>query len=317
MTDALALTPYDTFDAASIGAVELLHAQLGMGLWLVTRTVGDDWIVLQSLGTEPRYSVKTGDVLRWSDSFCSRMVRGEGPNIAGRADDIAAYREAPVGRAMPIGSYVGLPMKTPDGQLFGTLCAIDPHTKQNLDLGAPLLQTVGRLLATVLAREIARDDAARRAERAESDAMVDELTGLFNRRAWERFKELEEGRAKRLARPTCVVSIDLDGLKQANDTLGHSAGDDLIRRAASAIKSAVRENDVVARIGGDEIALILTDCVPELAETVVARIRSALADAKVEASMGLARREPASTLENAWQKADAAMYEEKRAHHGR
>jgi diguanylate cyclase (GGDEF)-like protein len=311
------IEPFADFAAASRAALELLQDQLGMGLWMVTRTAGDDWIILGASNREARYAVSDGDVFRWSDSFCSRMVRGEGPNIAPCAAEVASYRDAPIARQLPIGSYVGIPLRTAAGELFGTVCAIDPEERTTaLEAAAPLLDVIGRLLATVLDRDLRLGAEARRAERAEAAAMRDELTGLWNRRAWEQLRASEESRCRRYGHSACVLSIDLDGLKAVNDTEGHGAGDQLLRRAACALRNGVREQDVVARVGGDEFAVLLVECLEEQGRIVQGHHREGLDCERVSASIGFARREPVRGLDHAWSHADEAMYEEKRARKG-
>jgi len=84
---------------------------------------------------------------------------------------------------------------------------------------------------------------------------------LLNRRAWEKSLAAEEARARRYGSPTCVLVIDIDELKQINDSLDHAQGDVLLRDAAKSLKTAVRQNDVVARIGGDEFANWLSNVI--------------------------------------------------------
>lgn len=111
--------------------------------------------------------------------------------------------------------------------------------------------------------------------------------------------------------PACVLIIDLDELKEVNDTLGHDKGDELIRLAGEALRSAVRETDVVARLGGDEFGIIACDCNVDSAEALEARVRDALRDNQVKASVGMATRDPRSGLDAAVAEADRRMYEEK------
>lgn len=310
----LTLQPFATFDVGARAAVEFLQSQLGMGLWMVTRTVDDDWIMLATANREPRYRVAAGDVFRWSDSFCARMVQGQGPHVAADANQIPVYRQAPLATQLPIGAYVGVPLQTADGALFGTLCAIDPGAQPTLsDAALPLVEMVGRLLATVLDRDLKLVAEARRTEIAEANALLDALTGLWNRRAWDKFKASEEARCRRYGHSACVLSIDLDGLKAANDTQGHAAGDALIRRAGHALREAVRAQDAVARTGGDEFVVLLVECSEAQGRQAEQRIRAELAAAGVDASMGFARRGPESTIDAALSAADERMYEEKRA----
>ena len=71
---------FNDFEAAGQRVLAFLHQRFGFGLWMVTRTEGEDWIVLQS--EDHGYGVKPGTVFRWADSFCSEMVKGNGPRIA-------------------------------------------------------------------------------------------------------------------------------------------------------------------------------------------------------------------------------------------
>jgi diguanylate cyclase len=154
--------------------------------------------------------------------------------------------------------------------------------------------------------------AHQRAERAEAEASIDVLTGAASRRQWERTLEIEEQRCARYGHPACVVAIDLDGLKRVNDTSGHQAGDDLLRSTAGALTSATRAIDVVARVGGDEFAVLAVDTDLVTGRVLAARLSEALANAGVPASLGLAERTPEAGLAEAWSQADDRMYSTKR-----
>ncbi len=87
----------------------------------------------------------------------------------------------------------------------------------------------------------------------------DVLTGLFSRRRFQEELEREVTRASRSHHPGSLLLIDLDGFKQVNDTFGHAAGDELLVRISDALRSCLRESDILGRMGGDEFALILPD----------------------------------------------------------
>jgi GAF domain-containing protein len=219
------------FASASKACMEFLHERLGFQLWMVTRTEGDDWIVLSA--DDHGYGIKQGQVFRWSDSCCSRMVRGLGPNVAPDSRAVDAYATAPIAQQLQVGAYVGLPLLRADGSLFGTLCAMDPRPQPaEIIKEQAMLQLMVDMLSGLLNAELAAADARRRAERAELEATRDELTGLYNRRGWSMLLSREEERCARYGHPACVVSIDLDELKLTNDTQGHGAGDALLVRAA-------------------------------------------------------------------------------------
>jgi len=93
---------------------------------MVTRTKGDDWIVLHA--EDHGYGVENDAVFKRADSFCSQMVQGLGPSMASDSDLMPAYASAPIGKQVKIGAYVGVPLSDADGSLFGTLCAIDPDS---------------------------------------------------------------------------------------------------------------------------------------------------------------------------------------------
>ena len=309
---ALPVPAFDSFASASRAVLEHLQAQFPMGLWMVTRTSGDDWIVLDA--ADERYGVGAGDLFRWSDSFCSRMVVGDGPTVAPDAEAVPAYAEAPIGRQVNIGAYVGVPLALADGELFGTLCAIDPDRQGDALTGAgDQAALLGKLLSTILDRELAADRQARQAEVSRRQAEVDALTGLPNRRAWESALEAEEVRCRRYGVPAAVCFVDLDGFKEINDRGGHEAGDEQLRVAARVLAETARSGDVVARVGGDEFAVLLLEADQDQAAAATERFDRALADAGVPGSVGAARRPARGTLADAVAEADAAMYATKRS----
>ena len=110
------------------------------------------------------------------------------------------------------------------------------------------------------------------AGRLEQEALVDPLTGLFNRRALERDLRREKARAARYGRKFSVMVIDVDGLKQINDTEGHLAGDLYLRALAQSLAEVLRSGDEAYRIGGDEFVVVLPETGDARAEAVAARI---------------------------------------------
>ena len=308
------LTPsLDDLDFASAGkaVLDFLQARFGFGLWMLTRTEGDDWIVLQV--EDRHYGVTAGTVFSWADSFCSRMVNHKGPRIAPDSDEIPAYLQAPIREQMEIKAYVGVPLNGPNGELFGTLCAIDPSSQPEALLQEqPLVELQAALLSTILKFELLAEREQRRSERLLLEAQTDALTGLANRRAWDQVLAKEEERCQRYGHPAAVLMLDLNGLKRINDAEGHAAGDELIQRAAQALRGAVRDIDVVARLGGDEFAVLAIECDRQGAEVLVDRLRQALTKADVQSAIGLAVRRPSDGLLAAVELADERMYADKR-----
>ena len=307
--------PAVDFGSASKRALAFLHESLGMALWMVTRLEGENWIVLTS--ADRGYGVKPGDVLRWSDSVCSRMVQGFGPRIAPVIDLVPAYRDAPIGRQFSIGSYVGVPLQSADGAFFGTLCAFDPAPRPDLPANAlELAELLGELLSGILVLELTVEETERAADWAQQEGATDELTGLFNRRGWENLVAAEEDRCRRHGNSAAVVVIDIDGLKVVNDAHGHGAGDDLLRRCATAIGRTTRDHDAAARLGGDEFGVLLVEADAAGAAEFAARLGEALAAEAVGASIGFATRTLQEGIYGAAVEADRRMYEAKRTRYG-
>lgn len=301
---------FNNFEEAGRVVLKFLRKRFGFNLWMITRTEGDDWIVLQS--EDNGYNVKPGQVFRWADSFCSQMVQGKAPRIAPYSPDIPLYREAPINKLVDIQAYIGQPLVKEDGSLFGTLCAIDPRPQPpDLIKEAELIDVLGEMLSRILQSELREIEQIRKTEHFEAEALSDSLTGLFNRRAWDKLVDLEEDRCRRYGHPTAVLMIDLNNLKTTNDTLGHSAGDELIQKAASTLKEQMRSNDIVARLGGDEFAVLSIETNLENAEKLVSRIRQAFAEANLSAAIGLALRNPTYGLYAAIMEADEQMYKNK------
>ena len=140
-------------------------------------------------------------------------------------------------------------------------------------------------------------------------ADTDPLTGLPNRRTWNR----ELGRALSTTPPVrvCVAMLDLDHFKDFNDTNGHLDGDRLLKGSAVSWQAQLRSNDLVARIGGEEFAVLLHDCSIEDAATVVERLRHATPGG-VTCSAGLVERAEGESGQSLMARADAALYAAKR-----
>ena len=191
--------------------------------------------------------------------------------------------------------------------------------RDHLHRVVPVRNRAGAVVAGML---VAQDitDRKTREHRLKQWASRDSLTGLWNReRLLEELDRLLGERRRRDDRSGALLFVDLDGFKGVNDAFGHAAGDDLLRAVAQAIESGVRYTDTVARIGGDEFAVLLPGTTAAQAARVAEKITAAVsgvwpAGRSGGASVGVALVEPgAGSGADVLAAADRAMYEVKRS----
>ena len=198
-----------------------------------------------------------------------------------------------------------------DGSLVvGALVLLGPP----LDPDAPLFDDLGPLLSDLGPRLAA----ARAVHDAERRAVVDPLTGLRNRREFERALTVYGPKS---SEPATLIYIDLDHFKRLNDTLGHPAGDAALTHVARLLETAVRDGDMVARVGGEEFAVWLPRTAAREGLEVAERIRRSIAEKPLlwtgstyplTTSCGIASYpEPIGDLLNLTAAADAALYRAK------
>lgn len=190
-----------------------------------------------------------------------------------------------------------------------TVAVMGFYWTEPTDLASGALLPVIDLLAAEAAVTLQRVELL---GRLESVARTDDLTGLPNRRAWEEELPREMARARRDSRELCVVMVDLDKFKLFNDRHGHQAGDRLLKQAASAWAQELRATDVLARYGGEEFALALPGGHPDGDAARVEGLRRVTPDGQT-CSAGMARWDGEETAAQLVGRADAALYEAKRA----
>jgi diguanylate cyclase (GGDEF)-like protein len=164
--------------------------------------------------------------------------------------------------------------------------------------------------------------AKRSADELRERGLVDELTGLYNRRGFLTLARQQIKMAERMRRGLVHIFFDLDGMKQINDTYGHREGDLALIESAEILRTTFRQSDVLARIGGDEFAVLALETSEVRADLLFARLQDTLNERNARGhrpyalsfSMGITSYEPgrSSSVEELLAQADRMMYQQKR-----
>ena len=208
-------------------------------------------IALISLVDDKRIWFKSRQGLEATDmpragALCDHALHGETVFVVEDATKDARFRDNPVVTgAAGVRFYAGCPVSAEDGSRLGTLCVLDTVPRQvapaDIELMSDLAQMIEDELSTL------------------TMATTDELTKLANRRGFRMIAEPMIALCQRAWRPVTIVMFDLDDLKRINDKFGHEAGDSAITDFAKLLLKVFRDSDVVARVGGDEFCVLLTD----------------------------------------------------------
>jgi diguanylate cyclase (GGDEF)-like protein len=237
-------------------------------------------------------------------SFCGHAILEEGALIIEDALLDGRFADNPLVRSEPhIRFYAGHPIHGPDGSRVGTLCVIDRRPRTFLDEDKAVLAD----LAGMVDRELALIE----------NATTDELTSLSNRRGFAQVALHVLALCRRNQLGAAVVAIDLDNFKSVNDNHGHDAGDEALCAFSRLLFRSFRDSDVVARMGGDEFAVLCSGTTGDRLGGALERLRADFAGSTLASrypqlswSAGVADFNPGSklTIDELLQVADARMY---------
>lgn len=199
-------------------------------------------------------TIPEGLSVTWGDTLCKRALDESCPYT----DDVAGrWGDSDAARVLGIQTYASTPVHV-EHALYGTLCGASARRKAVTSRSRDLLVVFGQIISMHLEREalLTRLESSNR--QLEEVARIDPLTGLFNRRHLVQEMEQVWSAARREGRSVLVAFIDLDGFKGINDRYGHDIGDELLIAVGGRLLEAMRIQDLVARIGGDEFVVVAT-----------------------------------------------------------
>ena len=260
-------------------------------------------------------------------AFCAYAIQSPAKTLViGDALKDSRFINNPLVTSDPnIRFYAGAPLVTPDNFIIGTLCVIDCEPRELTAKQIESLQALARQVTmklelrrlSLLLQEANKD--------LQNLSLTDDLTGLYNRRGFlfHAEQQLKLFRSRKTDRGLWVMLLDMDGLKNVNDTYGHAEGSWAIIELSKILKKTFRASDVVSRFGGDEFVVLIINTFDEVSEKIAERLQKQLDNFNAEnekpyavnASFGLVPIEfdGKTTIEDSIKEADREMYRHKRS----
>lgn len=305
------LLPFNGFSQSTKEFLMALTYRFPVAQWIVFRVENNRLQILHIAGKSPINAV--GEAFDIQDTVIDSICQQELPLFCADTFNTLDLEKYPQLRALDIQAYASAPLLKNNGDLIGFL--FGHSTTPNPEFTAENNQVIAisaRMMATFLQTELRTVRETRRLERAETEAMQDELTGIYNRRGWERFLSSEDIRGRRYGATMGIIMADANNLKVVNDQYGHAAGDQMLQDIATILKDTVRTQDIVARIGGDEFAILCLDTTEDALMLLSDRILHAVTQVGHSVSIGASVHEATHSIMQTLQKADELMYIHKR-----
>jgi diguanylate cyclase (GGDEF)-like protein len=243
-------------------------------------------------------------------SFCNVTIENSVPLIVENAANDLRFKDHPSVVGPPhIRFYAGVPLRTPEGQNIGALCAFDQSPRPVTSKQVEILKDLGEMVMSAFeARKLSRTDS---------------LTGVLTRRGFREEAERALALSVRHSHPLSCIALDLDHFKAINDVHGHALGDRILVEAVNVCRERLRSSDIFGRIGGEEFAIVLPHTSEDGAMKLAGQIRAALEQRvivvpsgtlKATASFGIAMRgREEIDLDELLRRADTALYAAKDA----
>jgi diguanylate cyclase len=256
--DQLAATIVDSHDIESLARPLLAILQEITGLestFLTSVDVQNNELKLVFTHNTGSIQIPEGKINPWSDTLCKR-ASDEGVIHTDEADRL--WADNAVGRELGIVTYLSEPLRSSDGEFYGTLCGASSSRQQLSSKNRRLLAMFGRLLIQQIERESLIARLQMENQQFVAAALQDPLTGIPNRRAMEQELSRTLANAARNQVQTHLAFIDMDGFKAINDNYGHDIGDRFLLMISANLTEGLREGDFIARFGGDEFVFFCT-----------------------------------------------------------
>lgn len=245
-----------------------------------------------------------------NETFCKELLATGAPLLIPDAAEDPRFRDNPhVTATNGVRFYAGVPLKTRQGQVIGSVCAIDPLPRPHAGREVAILEVLAQLAMEGL--------------ELRQQATVDGLTRTMSRRAFKDATERQVALARRHRNAVSLISFDIDHFRAINDTYGHPAGDQVLVGVTKAVADHLRHSDLFGRLGGEEFSILLPHTDAERAYDVAEKLRTHLRTLKfpgshppitASASFGVATLDPgADDSERLLTKADEALQDAKRS----
>lgn len=295
--------------------VDLLAELYGADAASVVKLDGDSFRVWCTSEQENRLDSEGTSFPSDMKTHCRAVLEADGLHYVKCSDEDPQWCDAPP-RKLGVNSYLGFPVKRPDGSFFGTICVKNSTATDYSDAFVKMLAQFRDLMEADLT-------VADYTRQIECMARTDSATGLANRRGLAHYLDNAEGRGGSYS----LLYFDLDNLKRTNDSYGHRAGDLAITLLSETFQAQMRTGDIAARVGGDEFVLIVRVKEADEANQLCARLAAEYANkckAHVELSlvgvsygaMFVPDAEDPLTLDELLSHADTLMYAHKRHRKG-
>lgn len=234
--------------------LELLRSVTGLESAYLT-TIDMDRGVQQVLFADNAGALQIPEGLSvpWEDTLCRRSIESE---TSFTNDVPRQWGDSQAARELGLTTYLSLPVRLANGQVYGTLCAASQSRRELRPDARRLLDMFTRLIAQQVEREQLIQQLVRVNEQLAAVATTDPLTGLGNRRALEQALTRMLAQGARQGCGVLIAFMDLDGFKAINDSHGHEIGDRFLQLFAQRLRRVLRAEDVAARWGGDEFVVV-------------------------------------------------------------